>query len=645
MANKQSKKNTAKPSPPAYAAIEHTKGAKGSFSITAKLAFILAVVSIMVYANTFNNGYVLDDFSVITKNTIVTKGVSAIPEILSTPYRWGFYKIGNQLYRPLSLVMFATEYQVWGENPVPGHIINVLLFAACVVLLFIFLDNLFEKKKTAAVFIASLLFALHPVHTEVVANIKSRDELLCFFFAFLSLITFIGYAESSKIKHLVFGVFSFFLALLSKESAITFLAVFPLVFFFYRNENKKRSIYITISSAIAVFIFLFIRFYVLNTYHANNISEMTFMDNILSRASSVASRFATAILVMGKYIKLLFIPYPLLCDYSYGDISFVSFGNAWVLLSLAEYLSFIIVGIYRLVKFPKDPFAFGILFFLITISLFSNIFFLLGAIMGERFIFFASAVFCLLASLIIEKLAGPFIIKGVTIGSKKAALIIIPLCLVYTIITIGRNSDWKDGLTLYKADVKNAPNNAKLYFYLGSEQLITASESGEKGPDTKQHLLSEAINNLQKSITIYPDYADAHKTIGNAFFFASQIDSAELHLKKAWVLNPKDIEPLNHLDMIYFNTQKYLQSIELCQKAISIDPLYKDGYSHMGMCYIRLAKYDSAIYILNKGLTIDNDFNPFYENLAWVYEITNATDSAKKYQEIARKNNPSFGVY
>ena len=183
--SKPNKKPVLKQTVESKPVIEKPEAENGKYPLRLKLVILLGIISCLVYANTLKNGFVLDDGAIITGNSLVKKGIPAIPEILSTPYHHGqFSKTSNDLYRPLSLVMFATEYQLFKEHPLPFHLINILLFTCCVILLFFFLDALFERKKTAAAFIASLLFALHPIHTEVVANIKSRDELLCFFFAF-----------------------------------------------------------------------------------------------------------------------------------------------------------------------------------------------------------------------------------------------------------------------------------------------------------------------------------------------------------------------------------------------------------------------------------------------------------------------------
>ncbi|MCW3123978.1 MAG: tetratricopeptide repeat protein, partial [Flavipsychrobacter sp.] len=220
---------------------------KSLFPLTllTKLCIILTLIAGLVYANTLSNDYVMDDVMMITENRLVKEGIKGIPELLTTHHLEGFgaNKVSDY-YRPLSLVMFAIEYQFFGLNAAEGHFFNIVFFAACVVLLFLFLNKLFDGRKLLVAFVAALLFAVHPVHTEVVANIKSRDELMCFFFAFLALNLFIDYVKQGRLYQLITGIFLLLLSVLSKETVVTFLAILPLIFFFYKNENKQRSILI-----------------------------------------------------------------------------------------------------------------------------------------------------------------------------------------------------------------------------------------------------------------------------------------------------------------------------------------------------------------------------------------------------------------
>jgi Flp pilus assembly protein TadD len=632
--NKPKPAAPARPQQPRAAAVPNTSEKK-PWSVALKLALLLGVISFLVYSNTLKNGYALDDFNVIKDNTIVTKGASAISEIFATPYRRGWFVTSNDLYRPLSLAMFAVEYQAGDGSPALGHFVNVLLYAGCVILLFLFLDSLFDRKRTAVAFIAALLFALHPVHTEVVANIKSRDEILCFFFAFLSLNVFSKYQRTGHTKMLLAGAVCFFLSLLSKETVITFLGIIPLIFFFYRNEDKKRSMHITGVAVAMSALFLIIRFSVLSAYHANNTSDVSFIDNMLSGAPSAASRLATEFVILGKYLMLLFVPYPLVCDYSFNSIPFTTFGNPLVLLSLVIYVALAVVSVMRLTKKGKDPFAFAIIFFLVAISLFSNILFLIGTPMAERFLFFGSVGFCLVVALAIEK----WVLKTDHAGtdvltSSKVLMIIAPIAVVYGLMTVNRNTDWMDNLTLFKADVNKSPNDSRLAYYYGTEMVTAASHEGN--PAVSKQMYTDGIVSLRNSLRIYPDYENALAELGNAYFHTNQNDSAEFYDKKALKINPKNSLTLNNIAGVYFVTKQYNMALDICRQSIVNNPKYVDAYSNMGLCFLRMGRIDSSLHYLYQAIAINPNFKSSYENMALTYNAINQPDSVKKYQAIAK---------
>jgi protein O-mannosyl-transferase len=123
---------------------------------------------------------------------------------MSSDYWYGF--TGNKqgaIYRPASLIMFAIEWTLFPDNPIPSHFINVLLFSLTCVILFHLLSRLFQNNLIVPL-ICTLLYAAHPIHTEVVNNIKSRDEILCFLFSIVSLLFFLRYYSTKNISTLVF---------------------------------------------------------------------------------------------------------------------------------------------------------------------------------------------------------------------------------------------------------------------------------------------------------------------------------------------------------------------------------------------------------------------------------------------------------
>jgi len=629
-------------------------GIGGTLSSNPRKAFnvciALIVVTILVYANTLQNGYVLDDMAVIENNTLVKQGFSGIPELLITPRFQGFEHIVNDSYRPLSLVTFAIEYQLFGPNPAVGHLFNILFFAACVVLLFLFLDKLFNQKKTGIAFIAALLFAVHPVHTEVVANIKSSDELLCFFFAFWSLNVFLGYIQQGKQRQLIIGTLLLFLSFLCKETVIAFLFVIPLALFLYRNEHKKRSLFVIIATLLVSLAFLVARAIVLK---ANDSGAIPFLDNPLVHAPLFSTRIPTAIMVLGIYLRLLFVPYPLISDYSYNTIPSITlganFGTAAMLLSLLIYLLIATVGIYRLLKKvvppdevgsslevmspvevvspvePKDPLAFGILFFLSTIALFSNIPFLVYSEMAERLLFFASAGFCLgITAILWQFLGRPTQEKQNGLVPPKIWFVIAPIGLVFAALTISRNADWKTNYALTVSDIKKAPYNARLWHSMGYLLLATKATE-EPDPAVKQQMVSEGIADLQRSLSIYPDNAKAHQDLGNFFRDMQQYDSAETHLKLAVKLNPTSYVPVSDLGYVYFCEKKYHEALALSQAALLQDKKNVDIINNMAMCYLQMHQYDSSLIMIKQALAIDPGNKLSNEYLAMVNNASGGT--------------------
>jgi len=203
--------------------------------------FIVFAISLMVNLNSVSNNYALDDVVVLTENNIVKKGISGIPELLSSDYFKGYNLTGAKLsgarYRPVSLIVFALEYQFFGANTFVSHLINILLFSILVLLIFNLLRVELFNRETLIPFVAVLLFAVHPIHAEVIANVKGRDEILTFIFLIVSITTFLKYKATKKKYFLVLSCFMFFLGLLTKETAITYIAVFPLLLYFFKGES------------------------------------------------------------------------------------------------------------------------------------------------------------------------------------------------------------------------------------------------------------------------------------------------------------------------------------------------------------------------------------------------------------------------
>ena len=334
---------------------------------------IILGFSFLEYGNTLYNGYALDDGIMIRENKFVQQGVGGIRNILAHDLFFGWYQNANTdiaggRYRPVSLISFAVEHQVAGDNPGFSHFINVLLLALTGVLIFLLLKKLliqFPGKYSALThlpFITSLLFISHPIHTEAVANIKGRDEILAMLFCVLASIQVLNWIDNGrKIKNIVVAFLFFLLAILSKENALTFIIVIPLMLWFFRNEKLETFLPLALALLLPVGIFLLLRFeFAFASFHPAS-------DNLMNNpfaGLNMEQKYATIIFTFGKYLLLLLFPHPLTSDYYPYQISIHDFAGAGTLISLIVCVALIVISIFQLRK--KTLLSFCIFYSIIT---------------------------------------------------------------------------------------------------------------------------------------------------------------------------------------------------------------------------------------------------------------------------------------
>lgn len=640
---------------------------------------IIAVFSFALYANTLNHDYAVDDGTVMQNNKIVKKGISAIPEIFTTRYRAGFWDRKENLYRPLSLVMFAIEWQISPEKPFLGHLVNVLLYIGTGILLFITLTKLLPKSNFLIPFLTALLFIAHPVHTEVVANIKSRDEILCFLFVMLSINFLMDYTKSAKIISLLTSLFCFLLALLSKESAITYIFIIPLILHFFTSFDFKKIVPVAFFFIGAAGVYLLIRGAVLKGLASE--TELQIVNNSLLGATDIVTRFASAMSIMGKYLVVLFFPHPLVFDYSYNQIKNVSIADFRAIISIGIYLA---LFMYALKTFKqKNPIAFCILFFLISISLVSNIFFLIESTMAERFIYMPSFGFCFAIIFLLTKSLKAETIKNTAGGltaffknNSKIFSVTVIILILFSFKTISRNADWKNNLTLLSHDVKTSSESARIRYAYGSAILIEQALK-EKDKEKKMNLLDKSIEQLEKGVSILDTYSDAFYHLGLAYkekedyfnavknleaarknktwteadFYiaagiayggAKQFDKAIADLKKAFEIDPKSYDAINNLGLYYSEMGDVANAIKYLNKSIEINPKFDKAYYNLGNTYAKQGDYNKAIEFYKKAIAIDPKYEDAYNNTGNSYaamkDYANAITYYKKVIEINPAN-------
>ncbi len=599
-------------------------------------AWICAAFAFLLYANTLNHEYTVDDGTVISNNKITKKGISAIPEIFSTSYRAGFWERSEGLYRPLSVAMFAIEWELSPENPAPGHWVNVILYALTAFLMMMTLAAIFKDYSPLLPFFATLLFVAHPLHTEVVANIKSRDEILCLLFSLLTLYLLKSWLQKKNPLLLAGSAAALFLGYLSKENAITLLAIIPIFIWFFSDVSLKTNLIANSVFAGVTILYFIIRIQVLGAM--TGAAEKQLINNSILGAQTVSDQLATAMMVMGKYIYLLFIPHPLSFDYSFNQIPVVSFASSAALISTAVCL-FLAWKAFSGFK-KKDPLSFGLLFFFGTIALVANVLFLIESTMAERFIYlpslgFVIAViyFFLNSFKMLKPQSGKSLIEYLKEKSVMTSIFMVVLML-FSIKTISRNSDWKDNLTLLAKDVKTAPNSARIRYAYGSALLIEKALK-EEDPGLKNGYLDKSIAELEKGVSILPNYAEAWNHLGIAYKEKNNAAAAVNAFEKARSFKEfKDAEFYISSGLAYGLAQKYDQAVADFNKALSIDPDNAEAYNNKGLYLTEKGVIDSAIVCFDKAISLKKGFYQAFYNKGNAYaKAGNFTEAIKQYQE------------
>ena len=510
----------------------------GFFHNTPLLCGLILLFSFLLYSNTLRHQYTQDDALVIYDNMYTTQGIKGIPGILKYDTFKGFFKVEGKdklvsggRYRPLSLILFALEWQLFKkakrntdgqiQRDLEGNVIyegnvfifhlgNILLYGLTGIVLYLLLLRLFKSSDpTAAAFMAiaaTLLFMAHPVHTEAVANIKGRDEILTLLGSLAAVYYSLRSFQDKKPWLNWAAAVIFFLALLSKENAITFVAIIPLVYYFFTKASMATILRQSLPFLGVAVLFLFVRAAVLGWDFGAPSKEL--MNNPFLKLEngqwvflSFMEKMAVVVYTLGKYLLLLVFPHPLTHDYYPRHVDLMSWGDWQVILSLLLYLALLAYAIRGLMR--KDWLSFGILFYLLTLSIVSNIVFPVGTNMSERFLFMPSVGFCLAVALLAYRWVIGSKNKATHFSQFYPALGALLLVLVlFSAKTYDRNKTWVDNFTLFTNDIQHSPNSAKLRNAVGAE--LSISSQREQDETKKTAMLQEAIGICRKPCAFTP---------------------------------------------------------------------------------------------------------------------------------------------
>lgn len=633
---------------------------------------IISVLALLCYANTLTLHYALDDRMVILESKYTIQGGwKSVKAIFSEDTFTGYFGAEHSIvaggrYRPMSQLTYMIEFQLFGKDikerigdlddyynlhnaeheyyfydtslPFVNHLMNLLYYILLCLLIYEVLARIFpqhEGKKwfQSLPFLAVLLFAVHPIHTEVVANVKGRDEIFAMLGSFAALWCSLKYIDTRKWYWLVVSFLAFTFGIFSKENTITFLAVVPLALYFLNNDKKRTADYLItlIPLVIGTVFFLWARYKALGSMMQPDLTS-----NILNNPyvhSTRAQQIATVLITWGVYLKLLFFPHPLTHDYYPHQIAITDFSNPLVWLLLVGSIALVAYGIWKLKK--KTVPSFGILYFIITFSIVSNLLFNVGTFMNERFVFMSSIGFTLIVGWWLYLLAT----SPIPTLQKSAVGITAVVSLLFGIKTFTRNFTWKDDFTLFLTDVKTSDNSIKCNISAGGSCLqIWKKSHKERDKRNAYRYLDKALKLDDHALNAYlllselafldENYELAYQAAYNATLIDPQNPQGQNLLSQATNMQKAhELDPVNKL----LDEGKVDEAWQEVNKILEKNPnniVAKNVKGNvLGRGYGRL---DDAIKVFEEIVAEQPDFSSAWENMGIAYAIKRDFTNAER---------------
>jgi Flp pilus assembly protein TadD len=528
------------------------------------VAMLLATAAL--YAPVLAHGYVFDDVPAISDNPVVLHGT--LGDVASHDYwggRPGFRHVTT--YRPLTTLTFWLEARLGGLSPWRTHLINLLLHLGSVALLAAVLRRMGVPPPTA--WLATGLFAVHPVHLEAVAGAVNRAELLAFVLGAGALLAWITCRRRAAVA--MFG-----LALFAKENAVTVLPLM-LAWDLWLDPSRSpqarpgwRRLALRHAPLLAlVAAMLALRASVLPAVLGGRIPSS---DNPLVDAD-LAGRLLTPFKILTRALANFLVPASLSPDYSVNQIPPAGWldREAWTGLALAVMAP---LAAWRL-RERVPALLLGVLAFAVTWSVASNLAFLNTILYADRLLYLPSAGLCLaLAAVASVALAGlkPRVLGWLLLGAWGTGLLICHFSYIFA---------WKDDAALFAHAVRTAPDSARARVNLAAQL-----QAGGQPVDAERHLRAAA--------RLDPHDPAARANLGGLLLVQGRLEQAQRELLHALFLDLGSVEGWNNWCHLLLRAGRGPDALAPCQRAHSLAPGSPTVLENLGAACLAAGRLDEG---------------------------------------------------
>ncbi|KAL5004274.1 hypothetical protein ScPMuIL_017730 [Solemya velum] len=641
-----------------------------SFSLS---ALIVAIISVICFINCYDGDFVFDDSEAVVGNQDILP-TSPLLDLFSHDF-WGNKldsKTSHKSYRPLTVLTFRWNYLLSGElHPHGFHIANIILHGVVSVLMLCVFSLMFggltQDKETQAVLfqapraslLCTLLFAVHPVHTESVAGIVGRADLLCAVFFLLSFILYVKSCAAELVsvegKNVLYRPLHFSvpcmtasmmlcgLSILCKEQGITILGLcsaydivgicrINISQFFSARDSKcsqnrlsgqwfKSLVHRQIFILFAGILFLVIRWRIMGS------TPPTFQvfDNPHSFVNGTLMRTLNYNYLYAINGWLLINPWWLCFDWSMGCIPTITsltdpriIAGVVLWIVLASLISHCFSG-----EFTKDQriLLLGLAFLIVPFLPACNLFFRVGFVIAERVLYLSSAGFCMI------------VLVGVRQLSKHSQLSRVVkygvpfLLFIYTVRSIQRSSQWRDEMSLFTSGAKVCPDNAKVHYNIGK----LYSDNGHQ---------DSAIQEYRLAIQLNPEYDQAMNNLGNILKELQQLDEAESLLERAVEIRPEFAAAWMNLGIVQTALNKNDAAEKSYFTAIRHRRKYPDCYFNLGNLYLGMKKHSLALEAWQNATNLKPTHSNAWNNMVILLDTLEMLKEAESVGKTALRILP-----
>jgi len=571
----------------------------------------LVVATILAYQPIWHAGFIWDDDLHLTAN----------PCIVGPLGFKGIWTSSAATYYPLVLSSFWVEHAIWGLNPMPYHLVNIAVHAACAVLLWFVLRGL----KVRGAWLGAALWALHPVQAESAAWITELKNTQSCLFYLLAIWFFLKWRSAGTYAgrkgtewDYALTLLCAALAILSKASTVMLPVVLGLVWWWSDGGWRWRNI------------FRLVPFFIISAAASGwTIWEQQFHSGAVGPewSQSRPERLVIAGKVVWFYLGKLLWPHPLIFIYPRWQID-ASRPTAYLPV-LAVGVTLFLLWLNR--RGRAGPVFFAFAYFVVSLFPvlgFFNVYFFRFSYVGDHFQYLASQGPLALAAAALTTALDP---------CKKRSPFLKP-ALCGTLLLLLGGLTWlqcgmyADSETLWRATLADNPDCWMARNNLG----FILTQKGE---------VDEAMAQFQKALQINPKDPPTWNNVGNVLLHWGKVDEAIPYFQKALQVNPNYVEARNNLGSALLQEGKVDEAIAQFQKVLQINPDSMEAHGNLGNVLLQEGKVDEAIAQYQMALQISPNNPNLYNNLGNALSRQGQFEQASAHYQAAIKlepNNPSF---